>query len=448
MVNNISSFGITGRTVSSKGKTENVQKYEQEQTSSAQTCSYKNVKAYQTGFNNTLKTADVCKKYNEIKAQLDPETRVMMNKLLQSGVLLNNDSNDGSSVLDNLHKIVSEPRIKGLDSSKLLKETINTIYNPASITQRFGDVPENVANAVSRHPELGILSKSELDIGNESGTCVVASVEFNLAQKHPAEFARMTAGLSSEDFCVTKHLPLSSIAATKEDAFYLLDNFKIPYQKTGEDAVNVKIQPDRNAIIRARVQTSYKDPGERSVVDVLMQSALINVGSQNTYNSLNDTRATGKFSNENKGLAPFEANFIENITSEEYKNTITYHELDENHKITGRICDLETIQNHLLNTLQNGENVIIGYVNINDNNEVISGHEMTVTNAFKTPNNEIIFSLNDTNNEGEEPFYISAEELLPRVAHATISDEALGGTDVPKIADWIEYFKRYADAQS
>ena len=47
---------------------------------------------------------------------------------------------------------------------------------------------------------------------------------------------------------------------------------------------------DTPAIVRARVQSSYKDPNERSCVDALIQSALLNLGSQHTYDALTDER--------------------------------------------------------------------------------------------------------------------------------------------------------------
>lgn len=446
MVNNLTGLGIINRTVSAKGKApaESVQEQNKTEQTQAQSCSYENVRAYQTGVNTSLSTEETRQKYNDVSSKLEPETRVVLNKLLKAGVLLNNDSNDGSTVLDNLHKIVTEPRIKGLDSSKIATEAIEAIANPGTITQTFGDIPENVAQAVYRHPELGVRSKSELDVGEYSSSCVATSIEYNLAQKHPAEFVRMAAGLSSENYSVTKDLPLSTIAENKEDAMWLLDKFNLPYEANGDDSVKVKIQPDRNAIIRARVQTSYRDPGERSTVDVLMQSALMNVGSQHTYNALNDRRQAGIFNPSDAGLSEFEKNFTEEIATGQQRTAVTYQILDDTGRITGHTCDMQTMANQFITALQSGENVIVGCVDTNSEGQVINGHEITITDAMTTPNGDLVFACNDTADGSDEPTYVLAQNLLEKVHHAGLPQEALGDMEVPKVADWVEYFKQYA----
>ena len=63
----------------------------------------------------------------------------------------------------------------------------------------------------------------------------------------------------------------------------------------------MKFAPDKNAIIRAKIQTTHKDPYERTPLDVLMQSTFMQIGSQQSYNTLTDKR-TGKFNQNDKGL--------------------------------------------------------------------------------------------------------------------------------------------------
>ena len=448
MVNNVSNFGIANRTVSTKGKlpADSVQKQEETKQTAAQSCSYQNIQAYQTGINSSLKTGEVRQKYNEVASKLEPESRVALSNLLKSGVLLNNNSNDGSSVLDNLHKIITEPRIKGLDSSKIAAEAITAINNPGTITQTFGDIPENIAQAIFRHPELGVRSKSELVHGSGSYCCTAASIEFNLAHKYPAEFVRMAAGLSSEKFSTTKQISLSTIAENKDDAIWLLDKFKIPYNLGENNTANLKIQPDRNAIIRARVQASYRDKGERSTVDVLMQSAFMNAGSQHTYNSLNDTRSPGLMPGSENGLSNFEANFVDNIATGKAKTSVIYQKIDQDAKITDRICDYETMESQIANAVLKGENVLIGCVDTDENGRIVNGHEMTITGIYSTPNGETVFACNNTASNSTEPTMIRAKNLLPKLHHAELPNEAIGDMDVPKVSDWIEFFKEYVSA--
>ncbi|MBQ3641371.1 hypothetical protein II906_05555, partial [bacterium] len=89
-------------------------------------------------------------KFNTIKAQLDSNTIKKLKSLEQKGILADNKSNDGSTVLDNLYKMATEPRIIGLSTSELLTEVITTLDNPFSITQKFGDIPDEVAEQIEQ----------------------------------------------------------------------------------------------------------------------------------------------------------------------------------------------------------------------------------------------------------------------------------------------------------
>ena len=126
---------------------------------------------------------------------------------------------------------------------------------------------------------------SELNV--HSSTCPAASIEFNLAHKMPAEFARIADGLTSEKMSVTKNLKLNELSQSTIDIIWMLNEFNIPHKLDSWNELTVELKPDRNAIVRARVQNTYQDAGERSPLDVLMQSTFMNVGAQNTYNSLN-----------------------------------------------------------------------------------------------------------------------------------------------------------------
>ena len=60
-----------------------------------------------------LNTNDEKKKYKELSEALDGKYKRKLEYALKSGILLKNDSDDNSSVLDNLHKILKEERDKG-----------------------------------------------------------------------------------------------------------------------------------------------------------------------------------------------------------------------------------------------------------------------------------------------------------------------------------------------
>ena len=80
-------------------------------------------------------------KYNDLQKMLDRQSKKNLDALLKKGILLNADSNDKSTVLDNLHKIATTPRAAGLNNIVTLKETISTLNNPFVINQEFGDIP-------------------------------------------------------------------------------------------------------------------------------------------------------------------------------------------------------------------------------------------------------------------------------------------------------------------
>ena len=82
-------------------------------------------------------------KYNTILTMLDKSSKKKMKELLKTGILLNANSNDNSTVLDNLYNIAIKERAHGLSREGILKDTIDTLSDPHVITQQFGDIPEN-----------------------------------------------------------------------------------------------------------------------------------------------------------------------------------------------------------------------------------------------------------------------------------------------------------------
>ena len=283
------------------------------------------------------------------------------------------------------------------------------------------------------------------DLNVRSASCVATSIEFNLASKMPAEFARMAEGLSSEKYSVTKKLKLTDISPNFVDAIWMLNEFNMKYKINNWEDVEVKLEPDRNAIIRARIQNSFKDPGERSLVDVLMQSTLMNIGSQNTYDSLTDTR-TGKYNPDNKGLTDIEKNFTEEIAQGKPKVSVTYQILDDQGTLTGYECDQQTVQKHLLDALKTNNNVIIGYTQFDDQNRVINGHEITVIGAEKSPEGKLIFICNDTDDNKSEPIKWAADELIPLIHHAGLPKEVLKD-EVEFVDSWKEVIEMYKNAK-
>lgn len=398
-----------------------------------------------------LSSKDEKNKYNELVKISDRETKKNLNMLLKTGILLNADSNDNSTTLDNLYKIATTQRAQGLSNVVILKNTIDTLANPYVITQQFGNIPDKYRAQVeaaeknkndNSAPKLPFSGSSDIDV-EHSGTCVASSIEFNLADKHPAEFARFAEGLSSPSMSVQKTIKMNNLADNTLDAIWLLNAFEIPYEAHDFDKAKLTFAPDKNAIVRAFIQTVDKDNLERTPLDVLMQSTFMQVGSQQSYDTLTDKRA-GKFNQNDKGLIEFEKTFTESVVEDKNKISVTYQTVDENARLVGYETDFNTLKKQITDALNLGENVIIGYTQVDNNNTIINGHEITIIGTKTDKNGKMIFICNDTDDNISKPVEYSEDYLLPKIHHAALP-QAVVADDVNLVENWVEGLKTYKE---
>ncbi len=398
-----------------------------------------------------LSSKDEKNKYNELVKISDRETKKNLNMLLKTGILLNADSNDNSTTLDNLYKIATTQRAQGLSNVVILKNTIDTLANPYVITQQFGNIPDKYRAQVeaaeknkndNSTPKLPFSGASDIDV-EHSGTCVASSIEFNLADKHPAEFARFAEGLSSPSMSVQKTIKMNNLADNTLDAIWLLNAFEIPYEAHDFDKAKLTFAPDKNAIVRAFIQTVDKDNLERTPLDVLMQSTFMQVGSQQSYDTLTDKRA-GKFNQNDKGLIEFEKTFTESVVEDKNKISVTYQTVDENARLVGYETDFNTMKKQITDALNLGENVIIGYTQVDNNNTIINGHEITIIGTKTDKNGKMIFICNDTDDNMSTPIEYSEDYLLPKIHHAALP-QAVVADDVNLVENWVEGLKTYKE---
>lgn len=417
-----------------------------------------------TNIRTQLTTSEEQQKYSQIASVLSSRERKGLDALLRSGILLSTDSNDKTSTLDSLHKIISTPRAQGLDAKSILEDTINTIANPFIITQNFGDIPKQYTSQILQQAKPNPNDKDDLinekTIGiKNSSACVSASIEFNLAKQMPAEFARFAQELTSPKLAVDKTIELKNLSDKTLDAVWLLNTFKVPYEMKDFNKAKLTLAPDKNAYIRAQIQTRHRDYMERSALDALMQSTFMNVGSQQSYDSLTDLRSA-TFSTDNKGLIEFEKTFTESIVENKNKTSVTYQILDENGKITGYEKDSETVIKQILESLAMGENVIVGYTytikkgdmpgydkhSPDKNEEILSGHEITIIGAAKDKNGKLIFICNDTDDDNPNPVVYSAEYLVPKIHHAGLP-QAVADKDMKYTETWVDGLNAYKEAK-
>ena len=383
------------------------------------------------------------KKYTELTSKLDKNSRKVVETLLKNGVLLNNKSNDGSTVLDNLYKILSEPRAQGLNNIGILKDTIATIAYPYLITQQFGNIPENYKQAALQANAQG--NPNDINV-QQSGTCVAASTEFKLAKQMPAEFARFAQELSSPKLSVQRDIKLENLADNTLNGVWLLNAFDIPFKMNDYNKASLTFAPDKNAILRAQIQTVDKDPYERTPLDVLMQSTFMQIGSQQSYNSLTDKR-TGKFNQNDKGLIEFEKTFTESVVFDKNILSVTYQTVDENARLVGYETDLNTMKKHLTEALDKGENIIIGYTQTDANNIIINGHEITIVGYRQNNDGKMVFICNDTDDNVSKPIEYSEDFLLPKIHHAALPKEVVE-SDMNFVPNWVEGIAMYKEMKA
>lgn len=390
-------------------------------------------------FRTELSSKDEKNKYNELLKISDRDTKKQLNTLLKTGILLNSDSNDNSTTLDNLYKIATTQRAQGLSNNVILKDTIETLADPHIITQQFGNIPDKYrANVEAAAGDKA----AEINV-EHSGTCVASSIEFNLADKHPAEFARFAEGLSSQEMSVKKTIKMNNLADNTLDAIWLLNAFEIPYEAHDFDRATLKFAPDKNAIVRAFIQTVDKDRLERSPLDVLMQSTFMQVGSQQSYDSLTDKRA-GKFNQNDKGLIEFEKTFTESVVEDKNKISVTYQTVDENAKLIGYETSFDTMKKQITDALNLGENVIVGYTQVDNTNTIINGHEITIIGTKTDKDGKMIFICNDTDDNVSKPIEYSEDYLLPKIHHAALPQSVVAN-DVNLVENWVEGLKTYKE---
>ena len=378
----------------------------------------------------SLANKDERKKYEELSSELELPYRKKLEFALKSGQLLKDNSNDKSTVLDNLHKIIKEERDPGLDKVTILKECLDILANPYVITQTCEDIPNQYKRQViglitnlSEDPNEIAKTRWELD-NMHTGTCPAASIEFDLATKHTAEFFRIVEGLTSPKNEAVKTIQMDNLSKKSSDAIWLLKTFKTPHKMNNFETATVLLKPDENAIIRARIQNNNRDAGERSIIDVLMQSTFMQLGSQQTYNSLTDKRAPNEWTQEDGGLIDFEKTYVESVVEDKNTTSVTYQKVDENGRLCGYEKDFATIKKELLDTLKMGHNIIIGYTWPDpDNDNRLAGHEITIVGYKTNSNGEGVFICQDSDDDISAPIEMTEKELLPKIHHAGLPDE-------------------------
>ena len=355
-------------------------------------------------------------KYNELLENLDKKYKEKLKGILERGILLNNDSSSKSSTLDSLYKILTTPRSKYLNNDIILKECIDVLDNPSVITQLAEDIPEEYTEIVvdkitnnSKDKKLRQISKDNLE-SRHLGTCAAASIEYDIASKMPAEFINIIKQLTSSDNQFVKTLHLKKNSIEYKENLEKIKQFKTPFKET-KDGIEITLKPDKDSYLLAQIQTKYKDPHERSIIDILTQSMLMNCGSRGTYNSLNDTRKCGT----DGGLMDFEIGYLKNLLKEEKSEPNVYMKINRMGEVVEN--NINKKQKDIKMALADKENVLVGYVFLNKENKFDSGHEITIIGETQNLLGEKFFICQDSDDTIATPICIPKEELLKEIHH-------------------------------
>lgn len=393
--------------------------------------------------------------YMELYNAANAQGKADLKFLFDNGKLLSNDADDATTTLQNLTRILKEPRLKGLDSRGILNDTLRALANPYTITQDFGKLSPELSNKLMQDPHLAQVSsavgldvtrnskiafsaKNKAQVAQQpqsglpaeynveaSGTCVAASMEFNLADKRPAEFARYAADLTSPKMSVIEDFKFSDINDDTLAAMYWLDQFNIKYEANDFDGGKILLQPDQAAIFRAISQAQNRAPGSRSPVDVLMQSTFMQLGSASSYNSLTDIR-TGGFNQSDRGLTEFEKSMAEAVVDDNGgKSSVTYQIVDDNAFLVGYNKSYQDTLMDIINSLKAGFNVIVGITETDANAQITGGHEVTIVGSKFGVDGKLYFICNDTDDNVSAPIELLAEEVIPKIHHAGIPNVVL-----------------------
>lgn len=379
-------------------------------------------------------SAEEQQQYDEIIKQLPAQSILPFVSLKRKGILTNHTSNDKSSTLENLYKILTTERAQGLDNRKIAAETIRNLNNPYLISQKSD-------NSITNYLEALFSPKTPIYGKEHSSTCTAACIEFDLASREPAEYARFVEGLTSPELKVDKTINLDNLADKSLDAIWLLNTFDTPYKEADFNKIKLTLAPDEFAILK--MQLNGKMPvgiKQRSNIDTLLQSTFMHVGSQQSYNSLTDRRA-GKFDVTERGLIEFEKTFVESIVRNKNIISVNYQKINSNGEIEGYETDFDTIKQQLLDTLALKENIIVGLTHKAKNGK-LKGHEIVITGAKTYANGKTEFICYNSDIDKTRPVSYMEDYLLPRIHHAGLPKEVVMKNMVFKDG-WIMELENY-----
>lgn len=353
-------------------------------------------------------------KYDTLSNNLSEDYKTKLKTLLSSGELLKTGAENESSVLDNLYQIFSTPRMEGVSGIKLLKECLDLLENPCVITQQAEDIPDEYKKEAIDRITNNSKNKTTREEAKSSiqprflGTCSAASLEYKFATKNPAEFLRILEELTSEKGVANK-----TISNMEKEQLKL---FNVPFKENQND-YTLTLKTGKNTDFLAQIQNNNKDEGERSIIDIVMQSMIMHVGSRQTYDALTDTRSPNESNSDNGGLIDTEIYFVDKILNSSNAKTCNYMQIDNN-----TILHNDTLRKKrdIMRALSENKTCTVGYVFTDDQNRISGGHEITIIGYTTNISGNGCFVCQDSDDEFSTPICMSEDFLLKNIHHMII----------------------------
>lgn len=387
--------------------------------------------------------AQQLKMYSAIHSTLNGKDKRQLKALLEQGVLTSTETDNGHTTLYQLYSMLTTPRSPGYDAKVLVRETIETLYQPYAITQKFQPLSENAANKLlqmynNQAPNWQSypnnqpgkqLTWNDLNVEN-SATCVSSSLMYYMADKKPSELARHLNELTSPMNAFYEKVKLSELSPDDPSkAFEILKQRQIYYYMSGPDEVTVKVENPPAGIIRA-MDSQHVPTGTkyRNAIQTAYQSSLTFLATR-SYDPATDLR-DAEDGGTSKGLTEDEKTFMERVIKDNGGvDSITYQVVngkanpapgeEGNAYLYGYTRSFQQTASDLLASLRIGEPIIIGITDTDETGTIVGGHEVTVVGATTDPKTgELKFVVADSDDNMPSLVIRSARELIPRIHHA------------------------------
>lgn len=378
----------------------------------------------------------------QIQRNLDPVTQQRFKQLITQGILTKGAADDGHSALYHLYGILTTPRAAGYNNQTILRETIETLSQPYSISQRFAPITPQVAQQllnVRNSPGLNRtnvpapikpLSMQELNVEN-SATCVASSVMYYMADKEPTDLARHINELTSPMNAFFEKATFSEISPdAPHEALQVLREHQIPYYISGQNEVTVKVENPPAGVIRAQSSQNLPMNGPyRNAIASAYQSALTYLVTH-SYDPASDERDADIPGETSKGLTEAEKTLMEAIIKDNGGvQSVTYQAVNNkanpapgeegNSYLFGYNRRFEDTTSDILKALSLGQPVIIGTTDTDETGAIVAGHEITITSAYTDmQDGQLKFVVADSDDNIPEPVVKTAKELIPTIHHA------------------------------